>query len=397
MARLAFLCDFEVGHLLPSFDLAAHLQNQGHEIHYWVIKDNETLVKTAGFDSTVIFPEIYPPGTIDSFQKLSRSASEKQYFPHVQRMIEGALDEAFDIYKPDIVLTSYFLPLESLLLMYKYPVRIIIFNPSLRMRKDTPVAECTECFMSLEGSLAGSVLNFVTSANQSSVRSLSDIFRPLDAIRELILCPKAMDLPSNSFDDQNVLHVWPRIGGTRLEKHHFEMKPGSKTIIYLSFGSQVSLFRHEYRKLVQQAIQIMQGPEAVDWHLFISLGNALSVEEFDPSPSRVTIAPWLPQLQILETASLMITHGGLGTIKECIMAGVPMLVVPMTRDQPLNADRISFHKLGMKLEIGQCNGHQMLNAMSEILKRSDFKQAVLDMRQLFLSDQMKLEGMDLVA
>ena len=55
----------------------------------------------------------------------------------------------------------------------------------------------------------------------------------------------------------------------------------------------------------------------------------------------------------------MINHGGLGTIKECIYFGVPMIVFPMMRDQPGNAARVAYHGLGIvgqsRVSAGQVN------------------------------------------
>jgi len=49
---------------------------------------------------------------------------------------------------------------------------------------------------------------------------------------------------------------------------------------------------------------------------------------------------------LLSGASLAVLHGGLGGIKESILAGVPMLLVPFVFDQRPNAERIAFHGLG---------------------------------------------------
>jgi UDP:flavonoid glycosyltransferase YjiC (YdhE family) len=54
-----------------------------------------------------------------------------------------------------------------------------------------------------------------------------------------------------------------------------------------------------------------------------------------------------PQLQILQRTSIFITHGGLNSIKEALYYGVPMVVFPCWVDQPMNANRIAYHGLGL--------------------------------------------------
>lgn len=60
----------------------------------------------------------------------------------------------------------------------------------------------------------------------------------------------------------------------------------------------------------------------------------------------------VPQRQLLERAAVMITHGGLGSVKECIWHQVPMLVAPQAYDQPDNAERVVRHGLGLRLGPG---------------------------------------------
>lgn len=42
---------------------------------------------------------------------------------------------------------------------------------------------------------------------------------------------------------------------------------------------------------------------------------------------------WVSQSSVLDRADLMINHGGIGTVKECLAKGVPMIVFPLMRDQ----------------------------------------------------------------
>lgn len=45
----------------------------------------------------------------------------------------------------------------------------------------------------------------------------------------------------------------------------------------------------------------------------------------------------------------MITHGGHGTVTRALVAGVPTMVVPISRDQPDNAVRVVHHGVGVKV------------------------------------------------
>jgi zeaxanthin glucosyltransferase len=58
-------------------------------------------------------------------------------------------------------------------------------------------------------------------------------------------------------------------------------------------------------------------------------------------PENVIAAAYAPQLELLEKASLTLTHGGLNTVLDSLSYGVPMVVVPLTYEQPAIAVRVA--------------------------------------------------------
>jgi zeaxanthin glucosyltransferase len=60
-------------------------------------------------------------------------------------------------------------------------------------------------------------------------------------------------------------------------------------------------------------------------HLILSLGAKLDAASFDQAPENVHIFDYVPQLEVLRRADLMLTHGGIGAINECILFVVPMI------------------------------------------------------------------------
>jgi len=52
---------------------------------------------------------------------------------------------------------------------------------------------------------------------------------------------------------------------------------------------------------------------------------------------------------VLPYCSAVITHGGHGTVMKALIAGVPLVVVPLGRDQPGNAARVIRAGAGLRL------------------------------------------------
>jgi UDP:flavonoid glycosyltransferase YjiC (YdhE family) len=60
--------------------------------------------------------------------------------------------------------------------------------------------------------------------------------------------------------------------------------------------------------------------------------------------------PCLSQPRLLPYGDLLITHGGFNSVKEALAEAVPMVVVPITADQPYSADRCA--ALGVARVVG---------------------------------------------
>jgi MGT family glycosyltransferase len=82
----------------------------------------------------------------------------------------------------------------------------------------------------------------------------------------------------------------------------------------------------------------------------VTTGHAIAPEEL-PSPANVSVVRSAPHSAVLEHAAAIVTHGGHGTVIKALAADVPLLVVPMGRDQLDNATRVT--ERGAGLQLGQ--------------------------------------------
>ena len=63
-------------------------------------------------------------------------------------------------------------------------------------------------------------------------------------------------------------------------------------------------------------------------------------ESLGSLPQNVLAVSYAPQIELLQKASLTLTHGGLNTVLDSLACGVPMLVIPITYEQPAIAQRV---------------------------------------------------------
>jgi len=117
-----------------------------------------------------------------------------------------------------------------------------------------------------------------------------------------------------------------------------------------------------------------------------------------PSPALTPeeLAPHFPQLEILERASLMVTHGGFNSVKECIFQGVPMVLLPIFYDQPGNAARAVHHGLGVMGSFADASASKLGDWMDAVMSDPLYKERVQLMSRLFRDWEARSPGVELV-
>jgi UDP:flavonoid glycosyltransferase YjiC (YdhE family) len=66
-------------------------------------------------------------------------------------------------------------------------------------------------------------------------------------------------------------------------------------------------------------------------------------------PANVHVARFVPHAQVLPRATAVVTHAGLGTVHAALAHGLPLVCLPLGRDQPDNAARVEWHGAGLRL------------------------------------------------
>jgi UDP:flavonoid glycosyltransferase YjiC (YdhE family) len=100
---------------------------------------------------------------------------------------------------------------------------------------------------------------------------------------------------------------------------------------------------------------------------------------------------WAPQLEVLHHADVVIHHGGISSVNESILAGVPMVVYPFTfLDQPGNAARVRFHGLGEVGDRSKESAAVIRERIIRVLSDRSYADSVTRMRAVF--ENYEVEG-----
>jgi UDP:flavonoid glycosyltransferase YjiC (YdhE family) len=114
-------------------------------------------------------------------------------------------------------------------------------------------------------------------------------------------------------------------------------QPGDeRPLVYITFGTVVGTspaLRGVYRTALEAIASL---PVSA----LLTTGRGMEEGTLGAIPANVHVEEWVPQREVLARAAIVLCHGGSGTVRGSLAAGVPMVVVPQGADQPHNARRI---------------------------------------------------------
>jgi MGT family glycosyltransferase len=175
------------------------------------------------------------------------------------------------------------------------PVRAVLAN--YRRHWKLPVHKCSE-------------------DSYSRLAQISQQPRELDFPRKFLPSCFHYVGPLRSPERHKIQFPWERLDG--------------RPLIYSSLGT----LQNQKTDLVQCFVEACADLEV---QLVIA---GRSPESLGPLPGNVIAVAYAPQLELLQKASLTLTHGGLNTVLDSLSCGVPMVLVPLTYEQPAIAARV---------------------------------------------------------
>lgn len=227
--------------------------------------------------------------------------------------------------------------------------------------------------------------------------TLKDLVKPFDTFCELVACPLELETGTDHIPP-NVHHIGPSVRTENGIDNHPDLNriKGHRKLIYASMGSQAISYKYACRSFFQKMIDVMKDEELRDYHLLLSVGPAFDEMTLMQLPENITIVRWASQVEALKHSVLAITHGGMGTIKECIYYGVPMIVLPLSRDQPSNAMRVQHHQLGVTAPIHNLTGSLLYTMIMKVLNSEEINAGIYKMKTIFRQKQASCTGADIV-
>ncbi len=130
-----------------------------------------------------------------------------------------------------------------------------------------------------------------------------------------------------------------------------------------------STFQNQHAA-IQSAIDALQDQEIRG---LVTLGPSMETDSFSV-PENVSVMASAPHSRVFPLADLVITHAGHGTLMRALSHGLPLICLPMGRDQNDNAVKVEHHGCGIHLSPKSDPG-KIRKAILRILSEESFRKS----------------------
>ncbi len=375
------LLGFE-SHLIPFLSLAGELQQRKHQVSFFAVPDSIAAGKAAGVNIIEC--------AIDK-EQLSKNLDNKQKF---QKISDGKkLEIKYENYLFAVSswLTNNPHTIDCLivdsfhhflyLLGEKYHIPYILIDttvPALFSSELPPLSKTWSYSNSLFCRIRNHWINtlykfFIGMLHgdqkiQNKYADLWDLPRSQEwgdtrkALAWITQVPEIFDFPRR--DKNRYTYTGPWINSSRRIQLDFPWERlNGKPLIYSALGTLLNNRMDVYTNIVNACC-------IIDCQLVLSVGSFIPdeiVENFQHQYPQFIFVRKAPQVELLERATLFITHGGANSVLEALQAGVPMVAIPLGNDHPTIAARISYHKLGVYVPLKKLNSQRLHQAVIEVL------------------------------
>lgn len=118
----------------------------------------------------------------------------------------------------------------------------------------------------------------------------------------------------------------------------------------------------------------------LDIDVICTLGHGSEPDVSELAPANVRFERYVPHSQLLPCCDLMLCHGGFNTVMGSLVAGVPLVCVPLGSDQDFNARFCEERGYGRSLDDDEATPERIRGAVEEVLRIASFKTRVGEFR-----------------
>lgn len=135
-------------------------------------------------------------------------------------------------------------------------------------------------------------------------------------------------------------------------------------LIYVTLGTVITSTPYG-KDILRQILDVLSD---VDARVLVTTGPSLSPEQLGEVASNVHVEPWVNHDDAAAASSLVICHGGSGTVFGTLAVGVPLVITPLFADQTTNAALVEAAGAGISVITGTDSAEENVRALEKSMK-----------------------------
>lgn len=143
----------------------------------------------------------------------------------------------------------------------------------------------------------------------------------------------------------------------------------NRPVIYFTMGST------GYEKFFKVAVDLFADSR---YQIIFTVGGMALPTSVPPN---FFIENYAPGLQLMEMSTMVVCHGGNGTIYQALSQGVPIIGIPTMHDQWFNMERVEDLGVGIKLDEKEFKPADLADAVEKILADETFSKNIEPLRR----------------
>jgi MGT family glycosyltransferase len=426
MAKIVFMPFHWAADMNATFSLARKLQHRGHRVYYATIPDTEERIRAHGFEWTPAFRAVFPKGELarqDAAEAQGKSYGAEQFRNRVRGMCDllrkGEITRATGEIKPDLLAVSSGMPWLGIAAPSS-GLPVIQFSSTLISVEDSSVPPFRTSLIPSNSLLSRIQIAYawkklflrrrLGKKDWDISGELKQLARdcafpaskidfavetwPRPLLPELVFCPPEFDFPRRKMPE-GAFFVEASIDLERKETAFpWARLQKGKPIVLCALGSLVTVrAAGKAARFFQAFLDAIR--ERTSIQAVVAIGSALKVESFH-CPENALLVPHVPQIELLKQCAAMVGHGGISSVKEAVFMGVPMLLVPLSYDEPGNAARVVYHGLGLQLDPEQVSSATLGSSIDRLLNDGSFLANARRLSQKFIEIEQRSPACEII-
>jgi MGT family glycosyltransferase len=383
MRRIGILSFSSPGHYYPLTALGRRLQSRGHEVVYFQVADLEKPIRAVGLEFRQIGQDDFPLGTLrardEELAQLTGRAALRCGLRSIERksqMLFGDApaairEEGIDALVVDQIemgggTVAEYLGLPFVSVAAALPVNLDPSVPPVTLpwsHRPGVVARLRNwagntIYERIFSGVMGTINRQRRAWGLPRLRNFNAMFSGLMQVSQQ---PAVLELPGRRLPPHfHHTGPWTDAAGRAPVDFPWERLDPDRPLVYASMGTLQNGILQTFRVIAEACA-------GLGVQLVISLGGGQDPAMLDDLPGDPIVVGYAPQLELIRRAALTISHGGLNTALESLAQGVPMVVLPVTYDQPGVGTRVEWAGVGRSIPVGRVTVGRLRDAVRTVL------------------------------